>query len=292
MERISGEPLETVLRKRIFGPLGMTSAVMRHGDTPPAEDAQAYTRYALGPIRPAHIVGDGWALGAGGLAMSASDLARWDIGMLDHRLLSAKSYAAQQTNVALSSGEAAPYGLGVFVNTVAGHKRVFHAGSESGFLTENRVYPDDKVAIVVAVNADFGDVQNDVANQLERLVFAQPPAPKRDPRRPRPNIDAAVRPQDLALAHTLVDQLTHGALDRSQLGADANHYFSPTALADYRESLARLGEPIAFERIQNAEIAGQNVSIYRIMWANDWAAAILRRAPDGQVASFVIYAPV
>lgn len=99
VERLSGQPLPKFLRDRIFRPLGMTSATQFPGRPMPVDDAQGYTRYALGPLRPAPIVGAGWALGAGGLSMTAGDLANWDIGMLRHRLLSAKSYAAQQTAV-------------------------------------------------------------------------------------------------------------------------------------------------------------------------------------------------
>jgi hypothetical protein len=36
-------------------------------------------------------------------------------------------------------------------------------------------------------------------------------------------------------------------LDRSLLTENANYYFTPQAIADYRSSLAPLGEPTAFE---------------------------------------------
>jgi hypothetical protein len=169
---------------------------------------------------------------------------------------------------------------------------VHHPGADEGFLTENRVYPNDDAAIVVTVNADFGDAQDDIANQIERLIFGQPAPPKRDPRRPRPTIDATVRPQDLALAHILVDQLAAGTLDRKLLTPDLDAYFSPAVRADYRASLGPLGPPQAFERLQSAKISGQDVSVYRLMWGKEWGAAILRLAPDGRVSSFKIYAPV
>lgn len=292
VERVTGRPLRTVLRKTIFQPLGMTSATEFPGRPMPADDAQGYTRHALGPLRPAPIVGAGWAFGAGGLSMTATDLAKWDIGVLRHRLLSAKTYAEQQTAAPLPNGRAAPYGLGVFVDQVAGHRRVDHPGSEHGFLTENRIYPDDDAAIVVMVNGDFGNAQADIADEVEHLILALPAPPKRDPRRVRPNVDLAIRPQDLTLARSLVDQLATGTLDRSLLTADANGYFSPAVLADYRDSLRPLGAPAAFERLQSAQIAGQEVSTYRLMWADQWLAAILRRDPDGRVASFKIYAPL
>jgi len=292
VEKVSGRPLAAFLKTRIFAPLGMASAgVVPAGPTPPA-DAQGYTRYALGPLRPSGGVGAGWGFGDGGLVMSATDLARWDVGVLRHSLLSARTYAAQQTAVPLAGGKTAPYGLGVFVDQVAGHKRVKHPGSEEGFLTENRIYPDDGAAVAVSVNADFGDAQDDIADQIERLILGLPTPPKRDPRRARPNIDAAVRPQDVVLAHRMFDQLASGTLDRSRLTAEAKVWFTPTAVADYRASLGPLGPPMAFERLQSAKIDGQDVSIYRLMWANQWAAVVMRVDPDGQVAVFKVFAPV
>jgi D-alanyl-D-alanine carboxypeptidase len=291
VERVSGQPLSAFLRKRIFAPLGMTSATEVAGQSPPAQDAQGYTRYALGPLRPAPIVGAGWGFGDGGLSMSATDLAKWDIGVLHHSLLSARTYAEQQTAVPLPGGKTAPYGLGVFVDQVAGHRRVKHPGSEEGFLTENRIYPDDDAAVAVTVNGDFGDAQDDIADQIEHLILGLPAPAKRNPRRARPIIEAAVRPQDLALAHKMFEQLASGKLDRSQLTADANTYFTATAVADYRDSLGPLGAPMAFERLQNLKIDGQDVSTYRLMWADQWVAAIMRVDPDGRVAVFKIFAP-
>jgi D-alanyl-D-alanine carboxypeptidase len=291
VERVSGQPLAGFLRERIFAPLGMTSAAEAAGRTPPPQDAQAYTRYALGPLRPAPIVGDGWGFGDGGLSMSATDLAKWDIGVLHHSLLSAKAYAEQQTAVPLPGGKTAPYGLGVFVDQVAGHRRVKHPGSEQGFLTENRIYPDDRAAVVVTVNGDFGDAQDGIADLIEHVILGLPAPPERNPRRARPNIDEAVRPQDVALAHKMFDQLASGKLDRSLLTADANVYFTPTAVADYRDSLGSLGAPMAFERLQSLKIDGQDVSTYRLMWADQWAAAVMRVDPDGRVAVFQVFAP-
>jgi D-alanyl-D-alanine carboxypeptidase len=291
VERLTGQPLLTVLRERVFQPLGMTSATAFYGQPMPPQDAQGYTRHALGPFRLAPIVAEGWELGAGGLTMTATDLARWDEGVLGHRLLSAKSYAVQQTRVTLANGKPAPYGLGVFVDEIAGHKRVAHNGSDHGFLTENRIYPDDNAAVVVMVNADFGHAEADIADEIEHLILGGPAPAKRDPRRPRSNVDAAIRPQDLVLARHLIDQLAVGTLDRNLLGPDAQAYFSPTVAADYRDSLAPLGPLVSFERLQAGESGGEATSIYRLMWRDEWLIAILRREPEGRVTSFKIYAP-
>jgi D-alanyl-D-alanine carboxypeptidase len=291
VERITGEPLQAAQRKMIFQPLDMTSATALTGEPMPPQDAQGYTRHGLGPLRPAPIVAAGWEVGAGGLAMTATDLAKWDLGVLHHRLLSAGAYVQQQTATPLADGKTAPYGLGVFVDDAGGHKRVHHPGADHGFLTENRIYPDDGAAVVVMTNADFGNAQDEIADEIEHVVLDLPPPARRDPRRPRPNIDESIRPQDRALARQLVVQLAGGTLDRRRLAPDADAYFSPTVVADYHDSLASLGPLAAFERLQSARIGGQDTSVYRLMWAREWLVAILRLDPDGRIASFKIYAP-
>ena len=89
-EKVSGQPLVAFLREKIFQPLGM-STPGEITDHDPA-DASAYTRYALGPPRPVAREGPGWMFAAGELAMTPSDLARWDIAFLEKKILSARSY--------------------------------------------------------------------------------------------------------------------------------------------------------------------------------------------------------
>ena len=88
-KKVSGQPLVAFLRGKIFQPLDMASA----SDWPPEQpsDAKAYTRYALGPPRPARRDASGWYFAAGELAITPSDLANWDVALLQHKLLSARS---------------------------------------------------------------------------------------------------------------------------------------------------------------------------------------------------------
>ena len=51
------------------------------------QDAAAYLRNALGPLRPAPKEARGWLFAAGQLAMTAHDLARWDISVIDQTIL-------------------------------------------------------------------------------------------------------------------------------------------------------------------------------------------------------------
>ena len=48
---------------------------------------QGYTSFALGPLEPAEPEASGWLHAAGGLWASGPDLARWDLALMEGRVL-------------------------------------------------------------------------------------------------------------------------------------------------------------------------------------------------------------
>src|SRR5262249_35806087 len=149
VEKASGMPLWEFLSKNIFTPLAMTSATNIDQKALAEPDAAGYLRFGLGPLRPAPKEGKGWLFAAGELAMNTADLAKWDIAMMNQRLLTPASYNQMQREVLLKNGAGTGYGLGVFVRVQGGHRILEHDGEVSGYRAENRVYPDDHAAIIV-----------------------------------------------------------------------------------------------------------------------------------------------
>src|SRR6185437_13303390 len=98
------------------------------------------------PLRPAPKEGRGWMFAAGELAMTPTDLAKWDISMIDQTVLKPESYRELETDVELKNGVATGYGLGVDVGERGGHRLISHTGEVSGFTAANLVFPDDRVA--------------------------------------------------------------------------------------------------------------------------------------------------
>jgi CubicO group peptidase (beta-lactamase class C family) len=235
-EKASGEPLMRYLERKIFRPLGMTS-VKDQDDTNGPAYPKGYGRYALGPVRVAQPPARGWLYAAGELAMTAEDLAKWDIARINRSLVPADDWAAQETTVKLNSGKDTAYGLGVFVRDSNGRKSITHGGESVGFLSVNNVYPAERAAIVVMTNSWSGNAYSRIARDIARIVLPAPAAAPAD----------ATEAAQAKRARAVYDQLRSGKLDRSQLTENANYYFTPQAIADFRSSLARLGEPTAFE---------------------------------------------
>ena len=250
VEKVSGQKLLDFLQVRIFKPLGMTAFDQDLAIGP--NFPQGYGRAALGPIRPVTPAAHGWLYAAGELSMSARALATWDVARLDRAVLSPQDWALQETPVKLSDGSTNGYGLGVFNGAEGGHRFIEHSGEAVGFLSENIVYPDDKAAIVVLTNSWSNEAFKTIAQKLSGIVLT---APTPDP------ADAAALEQ----VRATFDQVRSGTLDRSRLTDNANFYFTPTTLGDYRDSLAPLGTPRSFTQLGKARLRGGFVNrVYRV----------------------------
>ena len=104
VEKVSGQPLFSFLRERTFDTARHGSALDTNAKKLPENDPQGYFRYALGPLRPAPHEGPGWMFAAGELAMTPTDLAKWDISLMDESLLKPASYLAMETETLLKNG--------------------------------------------------------------------------------------------------------------------------------------------------------------------------------------------
>src|SRR5262249_27828654 len=209
--KVWGMPLLRFLKEKVFMPLGMKSVSdsdqNKLGDTDPT----GYMRYALGPLRPAPKEGKGWLFAAGELAMTAEDLARWDISIIEQKLLRPSSYRELGTEVLLKNGLSTHYGLGVGAGTEAGHRALSHGGEVSGFTAENIVFPDERVAVVVLTNQDAAGAAGQIAHGIAPLLLIAD--------------DASAR-QKLEQARKIFEGLQHGTIDRSLFTDNANSYFS------------------------------------------------------------------
>ena len=276
VEQVAGEPLLQFLQRRIFAPLGIRAVDQDRAVGPGFP--QGYKRLALGPVRPETPAAPGWLFAAGELAMSAADLAKWDIARMDRTLLPADDWAAQETPVRLADGSTNGYGLGVFAGAADGRRFVEHTGEAVGFLSENIVLPDDKAAVVVLTNSWFSDAYQRIANGIGRVILPAPPATAEDA--------AALRQ-----ARRVYDQLRRGTLDRSALTEDAGSYFTPAAQADYRTSLAPLGEPTAFVQTGKARLRGGFVNrTFRVTYPTRTlsVSTYAETGPGGRFEQFLV----
>jgi D-alanyl-D-alanine carboxypeptidase len=251
VQKVSGMPFFQFVQTRILNPLGMKSA-SDFDANPRAADVTGYIRYGLGPLRPAPDAGKGWMFGAGMLAMTAADLAKWDMSMIGRTLLAPASYRAMFHETTLINGAPSGYGLGVFTQMSGGHFFVEHNGEVSGFTAENFIYPDDSAAIVVLTNQDAAPASGAIASQIARVLFTT---------------EDALAANRTAQARAIFAALQKGTVDRSLFTSNANGYFSDAALKDFAASLAPLGDPNSFVQTGTSKRGGMTLRSYRATFA-------------------------
>ncbi len=266
VQKLFGQPLLRVLQDRIFAPLHMRRVTQ--DDTAPlsAPDAEAITRYALGPLRPATKEAAGWLFGASELAMDPSTLALWDVSLMDRSLLQPASYDEMTRPAILRNGVNTHYGLGLELSE-PGRREWSHDGAGSGFLAANAVWPDDKVAVVALTNNDWASP----AAVVDRIAFVvlKPGAAE-------------------ARARAVFAGLRKGTVDRRLFTANGNAYLSRAVLADARKGLAGLGPTRLFRLDRESLRGGMRTRIWTVTTARRTLRVVERSYPNGPIEQFMV----
>jgi len=274
VEKAAGMPFFEFLSKRILQPLGMSSAVNLAEQPLPATDAAGYTRFATGPLRPVTPEDRGWLYAAGELAMTAHDLALWDISLIDNKLLKPASFEAMTTPVRLRNGTTTNYALGVGVSDDYGHPRLSHGGAVSGFVSRNTVWPDQRAAVVVFANADGSEAPGIITGKVAPLLLAEPDDPDSAPA--------------LTQALQIFDGLVEGRIDRSLLTANASAYFTAQVLADASASLKALGKRESFRQTSVELRGGMTYRHFEIKWKDQSLHLSTLMVPGGKLEQYLI----
>jgi CubicO group peptidase (beta-lactamase class C family) len=169
-----------LVERYVFVPAGMRSSARKHRDLSLREDlaerlAQPYRIEDSGavqraPARPPQ--GDG---AAGGVVSTVLDLARFDIALDQGVLISAESLTHMMTPTRMANGEAAPYGLGWYVQEYKDRTLVWHSGWwEDAYSALYLKIPALKLTFIVLANSEgvwWGNPLDQAA--VEQSLFAQ-----------------------------------------------------------------------------------------------------------------------
>ena len=167
--KVSGEPFGQFLEDRIFKPLHMTRTLAyRKGRNSVPDRAFGHSRKE-GVFVETDQSSTSATLGDGGVYSNLVDLAKWDVALQSHTLLSEKEMSSALTPVKLGDGRetnwpSAPgddnlnpgkpvaYGFGWFLDPYSGRERMWHTGSTQGFRTVIERFPTEKLTVIVLCN--------------------------------------------------------------------------------------------------------------------------------------------
>ncbi len=279
-EKATGERLVPFLRKNIFGPLGMATAADCSVTKTP-EDAVAYTRYGLGPARPALREAPGWYFAAGELCMTPSDLAKWDIAFLQKKILSTKSYAVFEHEVLLNNGDYTHYALGLELGQLDHIPAIYHGGEVSGFLAYSYMYPTREVAVIICSNQDGTDLITPLEQEIARWVMEP------EKRGLAASMGDAPR-AELDQVQGIVEGLQAGKINRALFTANANFYFTDLALGDFKDSLAPLGKLKSVTRRYAVLRGGMKARGYTAQFETKAVTLSIYMTDDGLYEQFLV----
>jgi D-alanyl-D-alanine carboxypeptidase len=273
VEKASGMSLVQFLREKVFVPLRMKSVADVNEAKLGNGDPKGYLRYALGPLRPAPKEGTGWLFAAGELAMSAEDLAKWDVSIIEQKVLQPASYLQLESATLLRNGLGTGYGLGIGISRQSGHRALAHSGGVSGFTSQNIVFPDEGAAVVAFTNEDSSNASAAVAREIAPLLLEK---------------DDPAAAGKVAQARKIFESLQHGTVDRSLFTSNANAYFDEQALQDYGSSLGPLGTPEEFVQVGSALRGGMTMREYSVRFAKQKLQVVTYEMPDGKLEQYQV----
>lgn len=269
-EKVANEPLMNYLQRKVFAPLQMNSA-MDCDQHPMADtDSVGYTSFAMGPLQRAERAGEGWMFAAGELAMTAEDLAKWDISLMDQKLMSPASYQALEREVLLNNGAGSHYGLGVGVQIKNDHRVLSHGGEINGYLAENAVMPDSRMAIVVLTNADASNAAEDIVDDVRKTLF---------------NAEGADGNKQ-KVAEDIFKNLQHGKIDRKTFSKNGNEYFSDAVVREAGRQLAKYGKLKSFLFQHSSVRGGMETRVYEAKMDKITLQIVARIWPNGEYEQY------
>ena len=268
IEKVSGQPLFAFVRDRILKPVGITDAIDISAENLKAPDALGYERRALAPNRPTTPDGAGWFYGAAYLGLTAEDVAKWDISFLKKSLLKPPSYVTETTTIKLNNGKDTGYAMGLFVSKPNGHTMLEHDGEGAGSLTENRIYPDDGLAIVVLTNTMSGNAMIEIADRIAYMAL------------PQQGTDAHLR--------QVFEGLQAGKIDRADFTDNCSGYMTAATVADFKTTLGALGEPGTFSLTRTEQRGGMEYRGYRIRAGRKTLSLSVYMTKDGKIEQFLV----
>ncbi len=278
VEKVSGEPFAAFLQRRILGPLGMAHTVFEPRVSPGSSFAQGYVTFALGPPEIPTPEGPGWIGAAGAVYSTPSDLATWDLALVEEKVLKPESFQLMTTPRRLSDGSSTGYGCGLSVSTRSGARVLSHNGAVAGFYALNAVIPETKSAVVLFSNLDSYEAVNAVYARLMASLL-----PRREPAGP-----VIAGPPAGEAARLMFRSLQQGQVDRALLGEEYGYFLTDAKVRAAAARLKPYAEPTKVEVESVSERGGMEVARTRLIFDSGVLKGLMYRTPDGRIQQFFV----
>lgn len=255
VEEVSGMPFGDFMKKNIFDPLGMkTAMVYSHPNLDLKNDAVGY-RVAEGkPVKVSSTTD--YSYGSGNLWASLNDMITWGQNFLSPKVGNAEmiSRITNKYN-SLENGDSIIYTYGFYVRKYKGVKMVDHQGGIPGFRNYFMLFPDDNLIIIASFNNESVNARG-IVNGIADLLLADRIVEQ--PTKPRVEVEVNI---ELAKSFVGTYELTDGMELTFEIERDTfwlvypgNRKFQLFAEDDYNLFFKAFNASCTFIKSDNGEV--------------------------------------
>jgi CubicO group peptidase (beta-lactamase class C family) len=178
IEKVTGQSYGEYLQQTFFEPLGLDSTIYCD-QRPIIKHRAAGYSVAEGKFTNAAPLSMHQPFSAGALCSTVRDLVKWREALTSGRVITPASYARMTTATPLSGGKEHPYGYGLSLGELQGHRFVAHGGGINGFITYLSYYLEQDLTIAVLTNSGNSNPSR-IERQIARRVLGLPEPAVRD----------------------------------------------------------------------------------------------------------------
>jgi hypothetical protein len=149
-------------------------------------------------------------------------------------------------------------------------------------VAENIVFPDDKAAVTVLTNEDASSAAGALGRKIAPLVLGGGSGMA------DASAEAAAAEKR---ALDIFTGLQDGKLDRSQLTAFCDAYFTQEAMEDFASSLKPLGTPTSFRQVSEGKRGGMTFRAFNVGFPGRQVRVTVYEMPDGKLEQYLVIAP-
>lgn len=171
IEGASGEPFLEFMQNEVFDPLNMSMTTADRNDSIIVHRTSFYQIDSLGNIDNAPYVDNSYKWAGGGFISTTTDLVKFGEAHMAPGFLSEATLKEFTTSQTLNNGDSTNYGVGWSVLKDHGLKGYGHGGGSVGGITAFRVYPSEKMVVVILSNSSdtkYGDVPVKIATLFSK----------------------------------------------------------------------------------------------------------------------------
>ena len=164
IENVSGMKYAEYMKKEVFEPLGMMSAIVDDENVIIENRTKGY-ELMDGRIIPSERTLN-WMLGAGDIVGTVDDVYCLNKAIKHRAMLKAETWKEILTPSHLNS-----MGMGCTVSRWHGKLRITHNGGSNGFRTLHIQLPEDDFDIIFLSNSGWGNARNDISNAIYEIYY-------------------------------------------------------------------------------------------------------------------------